>query len=302
MGSGRSDYDNMRTTYRSYASDSSVKNIKDVFKQNQIHAALNPHGIKFRESCDSVDNPNSRPLIVGVDVTGSMGKYSHEIASGGLTKLIEGIYDNSPIADPHIMFMAIGDVSSDRYPLQVSQFEADTRIIEQLSMIHIEAGGGGNGTESYNLAWYFAANHTKIDSMIKRNQKGYLFTMGDEGWPHTLTRHQVEEVMGISENRDVEIQSWTSSQLLNAAREKYFVFHIIIAQGSHCVYNGGDQIYKEWKSQMDTVLYLTDSTYLSELIITTININEGMDPEQAIGIWEDKTTQAVIQQALQPQF
>ena len=126
---------------------------------------MDPSKITLRESCDSVDNPNSVPIILGLDVTGSMGRYAELIAKKYLPDLMTAIIERSPVADPHLMFMGIGDARmNDSAPLQVSQFEADIRILESLREIYLEGGGGGNSNESYDLAWYFGANKTKIDS------------------------------------------------------------------------------------------------------------------------------------------
>jgi hypothetical protein len=74
-----------------------------------------------------------------------MGIISDNIAKEGMPTLFKEIYDRKPITDPHIMFMGIGDVEAgDRSPLQVSQFEADIRLAEQLEKLHVEHGGGGN--------------------------------------------------------------------------------------------------------------------------------------------------------------
>ena len=56
----------------------------------------------------------------------------------------------------------------DSAPLQVGQFESSDELLDKwLTNIYFEAGGGGNGGESYALAWYFAALKTATDSMEK---------------------------------------------------------------------------------------------------------------------------------------
>ena len=154
----------------------------------------------MRESRDSKDNPKSTPVIVALDVTGSMGMLADVIAREGLGVLFNAILDLKPISDPHVMFMGVGDANCDSAPLQVSQFEADNRIVEQLTQLFIEHGGGGNNFESYNLPWYFGARHTEHDSLIKRGKRGYLFTVGDEEAPEALTVAQIEEVIGDKSN------------------------------------------------------------------------------------------------------
>lgn len=287
MGSGRSDTYSMRATYASTSEKyQSTKSAKEVFKESKLHQALSPKNIVMRESCDSEDNPNSVPVIVAVDVTGSMGVVAHEIAKTGLERMVMSIYDHSPINDPHIMFMAIGDVKSDDAPLQVSQFEADNRIIEQLTQIYVEGGGGGNATESYDFPWYFAAYHTKTDSWDKRQKKGYIFTMGDEGFPTGITRNQLIEFVGDTAAGET---GYTANELLEAAQERYNVFHIIIAEGSFCRRsNGLRNVTEEWQQHMGKrALVLTNYKHMPELIVTAIAVSEGEDPEEIINTWED---------------
>lgn len=174
MGGGRFD----PGAYRSFASSTVGKSTDEIYTSRTIHKNLDPKGVKVRESRDSADNPKSTPLIVGIDVTGSMGIIADALAREGLGTLFTGVLDRQPITDPHVMFMGIGDANCDSAPLQVSQFEADKRIIEQLTQLYIEYGGGRNNFESYNFPWYFAALHTVHDSMEKRGKRGYLFTVG----------------------------------------------------------------------------------------------------------------------------
>ena len=84
------------------------------------------------------------------------------------------------VSDAQIMFSGIGDAQSDRVRLQVGQFESDNRMDDQLRTMFLEGGGGGQKSESYELATYFVARHTATDAWDKRGRKGYLFLIGDE--------------------------------------------------------------------------------------------------------------------------
>ncbi|MBE1162299.1 hypothetical protein [Dyella acidiphila] len=156
-----------------YAATTSTKSRDAIFASRGMNSAFDPKTITMRESVDSDVNPQSTPLIVALDVTGSMGTIPEALIKGSLGTFIEEVYSRKPVTDPHLMFMGVGDAFFDRAPLQVTQFEADLRIAEQLAAMFLEGGGGGNNSESYHLPWYFAGLRTKIDSMAKRHKKGY---------------------------------------------------------------------------------------------------------------------------------
>lgn len=199
------------------------KSVNEIFKQNierKAHNSMNPNGVDFREARDSEVHPNSFPIILGLDVTGSMGHIPHDLIKDGLPKLMGGIIQNG-VPDASLLFLGIGDHECDSYPLQVGQFESgDDELDMWLTRTYIESGGGGNAGESYLLAWYFAAFHTKTDAYEKRNQKGILVTIGDEPNLKTLPASAVREIMGSGQ------QTFTQAELLAAAQKKYEVFHI----------------------------------------------------------------------------
>lgn len=269
--------------YTTYASTTKIETLSrdQVFKQRNIHESLDPARIVLRESCDSAANPNSTPAIFGLDVTGSMGFIAEHIAKTGLGELMAQIIEEKPISDPHLMFMALGDIRSDYAPLQVSQFEPDIRIIDQLRNIYVEGHGGGNHTESYDLPWYFAAHRTAIDSFSKRGKKGYLFTIGDELPPdEALPAYKLEGIMGSG---DIPVAP-SPTELLAQAQEKYKVFHIIAEEGSECRSGYGTRAVREaWVKLMGgNVLFMRDHRALTDIVIGVLKIAEGMDVKQAV--------------------
>jgi hypothetical protein len=276
MGSGTFD----PGKYRAYASTTVGKTTAEVFTSSSIKAALDPKGVAVRESRDSADNPRSTPIIVALDVTGSMGILADTIARKGLGTLFTGIIDRKPVSDPHVMFMAIGDVECDRSPLQVSQFEADNRIVEQLTDIYIEHGGGGNGHESYELPWYFAAHHTVHDSLIKRGKRGYLFTVGDEPIGPGLSKEHLVQFLADGAERN-----FSTRECLEAAQRMYDCYHIIIKEGSHASSNL-KSVTDTWQPLLGQhVIQLADHTKLSETIVSIIEVAEGRDAAASTAGW-----------------
>lgn len=267
----------------------------ELFNQRKIREDFDPLKITVRESCDSEANPLSNAIIVGLDVTGSMGFIAEHIAKNGLGKLVEGILDTKPVTDPHIMMMAIGDVFCDQAPLQVTQFEADIRIAEQLTNLWLEGGGGGNSFESYDLPWAFAAYKTKIDCYRKRGKKGYLFTIGDEMPPSSPNKRQLTETIG-----DVVQADPTENQLLYDASDMYNVFHIIVEEGSFAS-RRLNTVVDGWTTLLGKkAIRLNNYKYISEVILAVIEVNEGRDPEEVIASQQDPGARAAVEHALFP--
>jgi len=290
MGSGRFS----TTDWGSFTARTTAGKTRDaVFSSRSLKDSLDPAKAKglVRESRDSADNPNSTPIILGLDVTGSMGKIPDYMVREGLPAFFTNIYDRKPVADPHVMFMGIGDVVCDRAPLQVSQFEADIRIAEQLKDLFLEGGGGGNNCESYTLPWYFAAMHTLTDAHEKRGKKGYLFTVGDEEVPAVLKAQEVERVIGVRPQID-----YTAEQLLDLVSRQYHVFHVVVEQGSH-YRSYPDQVRNSWQNILGQhVLMLSDYTKLSEVVVSAIQIVEGVHAADVAASWSGDTA-LVVQKA-----
>lgn len=271
MGSGRFD----SNAYSTFTSNTRSMGRDEIFKERKLRKELDPLGVKLRESRDSADNPKSNAIIVAVDVTGSMGILAETIARQGLGVLFNRIFDEDVVTDPHVMFMGIGDCYCDQAPLQVSQFEADNRIVEQLTQLWLEGGGGGNNHESYHMPWYFAAKHTSIDCFEKRGRKGYLFTLGDEEAPGPLYATDIVKFIGTTGYASEEQGNKLSPhQLLKMAQEQYHVFHIIIEEGSYAK-RALKAVQESWQTLMgENVLSLKDHTKLADGIVAIIKANE----------------------------
>jgi len=250
-----------RTKYYATASAS------EIFKEKKVNNAMNPNGVKLRESRDSNEHPNSLAIILALDVTGSMGSIPVHLIKKGLPNVMEGIIKGG-IKDPQMLFLGIGDHECDDAPLQVGQFESSDALLDHwLQTIYLEGGGGGNDGESYLLAWYFAGYHTSIDCWEKRKQKGFLFTVGDEPVLRRIPKSSLKEIMGTGQPDDME-----ASALLEKARESYHVYHILVKQGS----NGSkDYVHDGWKQIMgkENLLIAENHEDIPQIIADTINKN-----------------------------
>lgn len=275
--------------YDSVSRARKTRSIDDNFTQNKlgvIHPDLSPDQVDVRESRDSDLHPNSVPIIVALDVTGSMGAIPENLIKNKLGALMSTLISNG-ILDPQIMFMAIGDHISDDYPLQVGQFESGTMELDNcLSKIFIERGGGGQNRESYPLAWYFAARHTSIDSFEKRQEKGFLFTIGDEGFHDHMGADFLQSKCGYKGREPL-----AASSLLNEAGRSYYVFHIHANEAS---YHNDHFVFSQWKSLLgERFLVLEDQNNIAELIATTVALVKGVSPDAAMSGFDAKTRLSV---------
>jgi hypothetical protein len=259
-----------------------------VFTSRDLKDAYNPAKIVFRESRDSVMNPLSTPIILGSDVTGSMGMIAQTLMRDGLNTLATGIYDRKPVPDPHIMVLAIGDAEYDRAPLQATQFEADITLADQVRDLWIEMGGGATGGESYSAAHLFAALKTRTDAAEKRGRKGYLFTIGDEPNLDGMRADQIKRVFGETEARDL-----SARDCLAMAERDYEVFHIILANEGYARH-GIDRVLATWKPLLpERTILLEDVSMLAETVISTIQVIEGASAADVVASWSGSTAVVV---------
>lgn len=223
MGSGTYSFTDRAT--RATASGYHTKSAKDIFS-DKLHATMDPKKAKLREARDSSVHPHTVPIIVSLDVTGSMGSIPHSLVKDGLPHMMQGIIDKGT-PDPALLFMAVGDSTCDNVPLQVGQFESGDQELDQwLTRTYLEGGGGGNEGESYLLAWYYAAYHTVTDSWEKRKEKGFLFTIGDEPCLNGVSSSDLEKIMGEKYETGA-----TADVLLADAQKSWNVYHLHIMQG-----------------------------------------------------------------------
>jgi hypothetical protein len=281
------------TSYNATSSARSSMSRDQVFTQHETAREFEPKLIEKRESLDSPESPESTAIMIGLDVTGSMGFIAEHIAKKSLGVLVKGILDTKPVSDPHMLFMAIGDINWDDAPLQVTQFEADNRISDQIVDLYLEGGGGGNKYESYDLAWIFAANKTKTDCWDKRQKKGYLITIGDEEFPISVSPNVLNKQLNLE-----VAQKGTAKSFLAVAQERWDVFHVIVEEGYHCQY-ALDTTVEQWEDALGKhAIRLNDYRYISEVILSVIRVNEGENPEAVANSWQDKEAKTAVEYSL----
>lgn len=206
-----------------------TKSIGEVFvqqKERRIHESMDPKSIELRECRDSATHPMTTPVVIGLDVTGSMHQIPANLIKDGLPTMVSSAIQ-AGVKDVAILFTAIGDAECDRYPLQVGQFESgDVELDTWLTRTYLEGGGGGNAGESYHLVWDFVSRSVVTDAWDKRRQKGIIVTIGDEPVLSQIPSNLLTEVYGKGQFKTV-----TNTELLEKLQEKWHVYHIHVNHG-----------------------------------------------------------------------
>jgi hypothetical protein len=232
--------------------------------------------VGIRECFDNEDSPKSTPVIVGFDVTASMGYLAKEIATNSLNHMISKILANKAVSDPQVLCAAIGDVKSDKYPLQVTQFESDIRMVQELLTLCLEGGGGGNGGESYNLLWYFASRRTNTDCYGKRKKKGILFTIGDDRCHAELTRDDIKRAF-----KDVVPYNISNEELIREVSSMYDIFHLYIENDTAV----DKEVFKYWNDLIPgkfAPINKKDISLLSDLMVAIMQLNSGKSHNEVL--------------------
>ncbi len=149
-----------------------------------------------------VTSQSTNPLIIAVDVTGSMANWPFEI------------FDRLPLLyntlsqyreDLEVCFAAIGDAGCDSWPLQVTTFASGYDLEQQLGSLYGE-GGGGDAPESYGLFAHWVNTHVQIPNA---GEKPFLIVFGDAPMHPTVPQKQVEHYLGHDDGGDIDaIAAW----------------------------------------------------------------------------------------------
>lgn len=175
------------------------------------------YGGKHAPNMDLVDprkrisTKSANPLIVAVDVTGSMANWPFEI------------FDRLPLLyntlaqyreDLEICFAAIGDAKADHWPLQATDF-AHGYDLEQLLGGLFGEGGGGDAPESYGLFAWWVENHIEVPNATDP----FLIVFGDAPMHKTIPRDQIQKLLGDSDPQDPDGKTSWTDRILGGSSE-----------------------------------------------------------------------------------
>lgn len=270
----RSAYNALKTQRKAttgYASFSTTAQIQSGQRSKTVSERLDPKGIKDsvakkRECRDTDDAPNSNAVVVGFDVTGSLGNIPM-VLQEKMVKLLPTLTTKAVLDDPAVLFAACGDVRTDYVPLQIGQFENTLAMDEDINEIYLEGNGGGQGSESYELFLFFLARLVAMDNLEKRGKKGKAFIIADERACPSVLRRDVEKIYGNTFGMESDIPL---EDIVEEAKKNFEIFVIIPTGGCY-----GNENKTFWNRYFpEHVLELDDPDLVCETIVTAIGLSE----------------------------
>ncbi len=179
-----------------------------------------------RRSCDPGLLPKDRrlvcasrsPVVYGFDVTGSMGNLPRIIYDK--MPLIAGqLVECGYLRDAAISLAAIGDVRSDKAPIQIAEFSPVRKLDDWLQRVWLEGNGGGNGGESYEFTAYFYARMCDLSKAVTP----FFLITGDEHFRETLYARDLQMHFG-GRHKDVETKE-VFAELMKKFKGNVFLIH-----------------------------------------------------------------------------
>lgn len=201
----------------------------------------------------NITSNSTCPGIVDIDGTGSMEDWPATICS----KL--GYLDNEAKeylgADYEICFMSNGDAhcSDEKYPLQIRPFAKGIDLDVRLKELILEHGGGGQGTETYELNAFAALECIHTPKAIR---KPYFIIIGDEKCYSYVDKGHIERLLGIRME-----ESMTTKALFKKLTDKYSVYLIRKSYGTA----GGDDMSSQDKAITKDWAELIGEDHISNL-------------------------------------
>eukprot|EP00771_Trimastix_marina_P002773 gnl/Trimastix_PCT/393.p1 GENE.gnl/Trimastix_PCT/393~~gnl/Trimastix_PCT/393.p1 ORF type:complete len:286 (-),score=84.13 gnl/Trimastix_PCT/393:545-1402(-) len=250
MGGGYYDRD-VGTSSSSFSADAAR-----TFTQCGIHADLDPKR--------TVTSTGGNPIIVCVDVTGSMGDWT-KIIFDKMPMFFGQLMMQGYLADPELCFAAVGDAFTDSGPLQVTDFAKGTSIDSELGKLWLEGNGGGQSFESYELAAFYFAHRCDVSSA---QSKPFLFMTGDEGF-YDVSANQVKGLLGVDIEADIP-----GKEIFRRLRERFHVYLL------HKPYHRSDRdaaILRQWEEAIgaERVLHLERPKACVDIMLGAIALQSG---------------------------
>lgn len=218
--------------------------------------------------CKTVSTDAANPVVIGVDVTGSMSTWP-KVIWDKLPMFYGQIMIQGYLKDPAVSFAAVGDYN-DQAPLQVCDFAKGDKLDDEIKKIWLEGGGsGGSGVdglpaESYGLFGYYYLNRCKLEKPVTP----FLFLCSDECFYPEVEAEHVRDVIGDAQRKE----PWDTPGIFKALARKFNVF---LLRKSYPAFE--ERINKHWVDVLgpDHVIPLEDPKSVIDVMLGVIALVSG---------------------------
>ena len=210
------------------------------------------------------------PIMSGFDGTGSMGE-NVEKAYYAIPK-IEGMLKPLRTSYNTQVASAVWQDVQDHHPVvQMSQFESDERIAEQIRLL-VPDKDGGDAIEDYDLGLAYLWLATQTDLYDFYGLKGYVFIVADMYGRGRVTKRGIKQYLG----HDMQEDEVTTRKICQALLEKWHVYYFQVG-------GGGSETKRWWAEKLGAgrVIDVPDSDYLAQVQAGAIYVTETERPTQA---------------------
>jgi hypothetical protein len=255
------------TNMGGYGSDYDYDTKKDVVSKSAAAYNIDTNR-KYDEVKKGVPPPKGKvlitnaafPLVVAVDVTGSMKKYPGIIFEKLCMLYNEIMYFlPDPLKDSfEISFAATGDANSDTDPLQVTDFAKGKELDANIGMLVPEGGGGPGISETYEIVAYYYARKCEMPKVVP-GCKPLFILISDEDYYDAASKRHVKTLIDEDCIDDIP-----SPVVFRELREKFDVYNL---RRSYDRYD--DEIIPRWQSVLgeNRVLTMQDPARVVDIII-----------------------------------
>nr|MDO8085519.1 hypothetical protein [Candidatus Sigynarchaeum springense] len=220
-----------------YGSDYDISTDAAVIKKSASSYNIDA-GRKYEEPKKIFPSPVNKvlitkakfPLVIAVDVTGSMREFPKII----FEKLCI-LYNEVMLFLPEtlkesfeISFAAIGDAYSDQAPVQVTDFASGKELDQNIKSLYPEGGGGGQARETYELIAYFYARHCNLVNPLDHPRPLFIF-IGDEGFYAKVNREHVRQHVSTEDKLKSDL---ISEDVFNVLKQKFNVYILRVLYGN----------------------------------------------------------------------
>ena len=177
---GGSSYDRDVFSSSSSASWGSSSTSASKLSSSSLDSLMNPKGKILKSGAKT-------PIIIMLDVTGSNINFAR-LVYDKLPMFYGQIEQKGYAEDFEIAVCAVGDAYTDKYPLQISEFSKGIELDSWMEKLVLEGGGGGQKSESYELAAHYLTEMTEFNA----DANPIVFFIGDEFPYPTVNKGQAE--------------------------------------------------------------------------------------------------------------